>query len=253
MYMRVAIGIHKANVDAAIETYELMSQRFFTHATPTLFNGGTPRPQLSSCFLLMMKVRPPPQPQPFQRYRNTASLPPPPACAGGQHLGDLRYAQELRVHLQVCRRHRAVHPQHPRDEQLHPRHERRVERHRAHAPRLLGHGALRRPGRREAQGRLCNLPRAVARGRLRVPRPQEEQRPRGDARPRPVLRAVDPGPLHAGGLSRRAAPACRSHSVPPPPLPQRVEANEKWSLFCPNEAPGLSDVVGAEFKALYER
>jgi ribonucleoside-diphosphate reductase alpha chain len=57
--MRVAIGIHKHDIDAAIQTYELMSQRFFTHATPTLFNGGTPRPQLSSCFLLMMKVRQP--------------------------------------------------------------------------------------------------------------------------------------------------------------------------------------------------
>jgi len=44
-----------ADIDAAIETYNLMSQRFFTHATPTLFNAGTPRPQLSSCFLLAMK------------------------------------------------------------------------------------------------------------------------------------------------------------------------------------------------------
>jgi len=55
MFMRVAIGIHKADIDSAIETYDLMSQRFFTHATPTLFNGGTPRPQLSSCFLLTMR------------------------------------------------------------------------------------------------------------------------------------------------------------------------------------------------------
>ena len=55
MIMRVAIGIHGQDVDAAIETYELMSQKYFTHATPTLFNAGTPRPQLSSCFLLAMK------------------------------------------------------------------------------------------------------------------------------------------------------------------------------------------------------
>ena len=55
MIMRVAIGIHGSDVDAAIETYELMSQKYFTHATPTLFNAGTPRPQLSSCFLLAMK------------------------------------------------------------------------------------------------------------------------------------------------------------------------------------------------------
>ncbi len=55
MLMRVAVGIHKDNLDAAIETYNLMSERWFTHATPTLFNAGTPKPQLSSCFLLTMK------------------------------------------------------------------------------------------------------------------------------------------------------------------------------------------------------
>ena len=55
MYMRVAVGIHKNNVDEAIKTYHLMSERWFTHATPTLFNAGTPKPQMSSCFLLTMK------------------------------------------------------------------------------------------------------------------------------------------------------------------------------------------------------
>ena len=55
MLMRVAIGIHKDNIQSAIETYELMSQKYFTHATPTLFNAGTPKPQMSSCFLLTMK------------------------------------------------------------------------------------------------------------------------------------------------------------------------------------------------------
>ncbi|MCI5054920.1 MAG: ribonucleoside-diphosphate reductase subunit alpha [Flavobacteriales bacterium] len=55
MLMRVAVGIHKEDVESAIETYELMSERWFTHATPTLFNAGTPKPQMSSCFLLTMK------------------------------------------------------------------------------------------------------------------------------------------------------------------------------------------------------
>ena len=55
MYMRVAIGIHKTDIEAAIKTYHLMSERWFTHATPTLFNAGTPKPQMSSCFLLTMK------------------------------------------------------------------------------------------------------------------------------------------------------------------------------------------------------
>ncbi|WVO23055.1 ribonucleoside-diphosphate reductase large chain [Cryptococcus decagattii] len=55
MIMRVAVGIHGANIDKVIETYNLMSERYFTHASPTLFNAGTPRPQMSSCFLVAMK------------------------------------------------------------------------------------------------------------------------------------------------------------------------------------------------------
>ncbi|CAN1288151.1 Ribonucleoside-diphosphate reductase large subunit, partial [Linum perenne] len=55
MLMRVSVGIHKDDVDSAIKTYHSMSQRWFTHASPTLFNAGTPRPQLSSCFLVCMK------------------------------------------------------------------------------------------------------------------------------------------------------------------------------------------------------
>ncbi|MCH2229465.1 MAG: ribonucleoside-diphosphate reductase subunit alpha [Crocinitomicaceae bacterium] len=55
MLMRVSIGIHKEDIDSAIKTYNLMSEGWFTHATPTLFNSGTPKPQMSSCFLLTMK------------------------------------------------------------------------------------------------------------------------------------------------------------------------------------------------------
>jgi len=55
MYMRVAVGIHRDDIESAIRTYHLMSERWFTHATPTLFNAGTPKPQMSSCFLLTMK------------------------------------------------------------------------------------------------------------------------------------------------------------------------------------------------------
>ena len=55
MLMRVSVGIHKGDIAQAITTYELMSERWFTHATPTLFNAGTPKPQMSSCFLLTMQ------------------------------------------------------------------------------------------------------------------------------------------------------------------------------------------------------
>ena len=55
MLMRVSIGIHMNDIASAVKTYDLMSKKFFTHATPTLFNSGTPKPQMSSCFLLSMK------------------------------------------------------------------------------------------------------------------------------------------------------------------------------------------------------
>ena len=55
MLLRVAVGIHYGDIDKALRTYDLMSQGYFTHATPTLFNSGTPMPQMSSCFLLTMQ------------------------------------------------------------------------------------------------------------------------------------------------------------------------------------------------------
>ena len=55
LWLRVSLGIHKSDIDKVKETYDLMSQKYFTHATPTLFNAGTPRPQMSSCFLLAME------------------------------------------------------------------------------------------------------------------------------------------------------------------------------------------------------
>ena len=55
MLMRVAVGIHGEDMESVVETYSLLSEKWFTHATPTLFNAGTPKPQLSSCFLLTMK------------------------------------------------------------------------------------------------------------------------------------------------------------------------------------------------------
>ena len=55
LWLRVSLGIHLDDVNAAIQTYHLMSQKYFTHATPTLFNSGTPRPQLSSCYLIAME------------------------------------------------------------------------------------------------------------------------------------------------------------------------------------------------------
>jgi ribonucleoside-diphosphate reductase alpha chain len=55
LLMRVSVGVHGKDIQSAIETYNLLSEKWFTHATPTLFNAGTPKPQMSSCFLLQMK------------------------------------------------------------------------------------------------------------------------------------------------------------------------------------------------------
>ena len=55
MLMRVSVGMPQEDVESAIQTYHTLSERWFTHASPTLFNEGTPRPQLSSCFLICMK------------------------------------------------------------------------------------------------------------------------------------------------------------------------------------------------------
>jgi ribonucleoside-diphosphate reductase alpha chain len=55
MLMRVSVGIHKDDLESVVKTYNMLSEGWFTHATPTLFNAGTPKPQMSSCFLLTMK------------------------------------------------------------------------------------------------------------------------------------------------------------------------------------------------------
>ena len=55
LIMCVAVGIHGSNIDHIIETYNLMSERYFTHATPTIFKAGTPKAQMSSCFFICMK------------------------------------------------------------------------------------------------------------------------------------------------------------------------------------------------------
>ena len=67
MLMRAAVGIHDDDIEAAIETYNLMSEKWFIHATPTLFNAGTPKPQLSSCFLLCLLYT---SPSPRDRTRS---------------------------------------------------------------------------------------------------------------------------------------------------------------------------------------
>ena len=96
MLMRVAVGIHGEDIDAAIETYNMMSEKLFTHASPCLFNAATPRPQLSSCFLLTMSGD----------SIEGIFLMPLYASLLTSIFRHLRYAQAMRLDFQVGRWHR---------------------------------------------------------------------------------------------------------------------------------------------------
>ena len=145
MYMRVAIGIHKEDIDKAVETYNAMSEGWFTHATPTLFNAGTPKPQMSSCFLLTMKEDS--IPGIYDTLKQCSQIS---QSAGGIGLS----IHDIRAKGSYIK----------------------GKRHRSNAARVQRHCALRRPRGRQAQGVVCHLYGALARRRVRLPRPQEEPR-----------------------------------------------------------------------------
>jgi ribonucleoside-diphosphate reductase alpha chain len=190
MLMRVAMGIHKDDIDSAIKTYNLLSERWFTHATPTLFNAGTPKPQMSSCFLLTMKddsidgI--------YDTLKNCALIS---QSAGGIGLS---------------------HSQRAGHGLLHQGHQRHFQRPGAHAEGVQRHGPLRGPGRRQAQRRLCHVPGALARRHLRIPGPEEEPRQGRNARPRPVLRPLDARPVHEARGRKRRLDADVPQRVPRP-------------------------------------
>ena len=194
MLMRVSVGIHKDDIDGAIETYNLMSERWFTHASPTLFNAGTPRPQLSSCFLVAMKD------DSIEGIYSTLT-----DCAKisksaggiGLHITNIRgtgsyikgtngssngIVPMLRVYNDTARY---------------------VDQggtlttdHCFACPRPTNPSLCHPLPRRKAQGRHCHLPRAVAPGHSRLFGSQEEPRQGGEPRARPLLRSVDPGSVH---------------------------------------------------------
>lgn len=204
MYMRVAIGIHKEDVESAIKTYHLMSERWFTHATPTLFNAGTPKPQMSSCFLLTMKedsiegI--------YDTLKQTARIS---QSAGGIGLAihDIRATGSyiggtngtsngiipmLRVFNDTAR--------------------------------YVDQGGGKRKGAFAVYLEPWH-PDIFEFLDLRKNHGKEEMRARD------LFYALWISDLFM----------------------KRVEENGKWSLFCPNEAPGLSECWGAEFEALYTK
>ena len=204
MYMRVAIGIHKNDIDSIIETYNLMSERWFTHATPTLFNAGTPKPQMSSCFLLTMKddsiegI--------YDTLKQTAKIS---QSAGGIGL--------------------AIH-------------------------------------NIRATGSYIGGTNGTSNGlvpMLRVFNDTARYVDQGGGKRKGAF-AIYLEPWHAdifdfldlrknhGKEEARARDLFYALWISDLFM-KRVEANGEWSLFCPNEAPGLSDCWGPEFEALYTK
>jgi ribonucleoside-diphosphate reductase alpha subunit len=204
MLMRVAVGIHGEDIAAAIETYNLMSDKWFTHATPTLFNAGTPKPQLSSCFLLTMKddsidgI--------YDTLKNCAKIS---QSAGGIGLS--------------------------------------IHNVRAKGSYIKGTGGTSNgivPMLRnfDMTARYVDQGGGKRKGSFAVYlEPWHAD----------IFDFLDLKKNH-GKDELRARDLFYAMWIPDLFM-QRVENNEMWSLFCPNEAPGLADVYGDEFEKLYTK
>lgn len=204
LFMRVAVGIHGDDVDATIETYELMSQKYFIHASPTLFNAGTPRPQMSSCFLLTMKEDS--VEGIYDTLKQCALIS---KTAGGIGLNIHKIRAEGSYIAGTNGNSNGILP---------------MLRVYNNTARYIDQGGNKRPG----------------------------------------AFAIYLEPWHAdiflflsaklnhGKEEQRARDLFYGLWIPDLFM-KRVEADADWALFCPTEAPGLDDVWGDEFEALYER
>ncbi|HJW29858.1 MAG TPA: ribonucleoside-diphosphate reductase subunit alpha, partial [Saprospiraceae bacterium] len=204
MLMRAAVGIHGADITSAIETYNLMSEKWFIHATPTLFNAGTPKPQLSSCFLLSMVD------DSIQGIFETLSR-----CAKiSQSAGGIGLS---------------------------------IHNIRATGSYIKGTGGT-------SNGIIPML---------KVFNDTARYVDQGGGKRKGAF-AVYLEPWHAdimeflelkknhGKEELRARDLFYALWIPDLFM-ERVKNNENWSLFCPNEAPGLYDTYGGEFEALYHQ
>ena len=204
LLMRVALGIHGSALKLALETYDLMSQKYFIHATPTLFNAGTPRPQLSSCFLLAMKedsidgI--------YSTLRDCALI--------------SKWAGGIGLHIHNVR----------------------------------------------AKNSIINGTNGISNGivpMLRVFNNTARYVDQGGGKRNGSI-AIYLEPWHAdvqdflllrknhGNEEERARDLFYAMWVSDLFM-ERVKTNGDWSLFCPNECPGLPDCYGDEFKELYEK
>ncbi len=204
MLMRVSVGIHKTDIASALETYNLMSEKWFTHATPTLFNAGTPKPQLSSCFLLSM------QDDSIQGIFNTLTQ-----CAKiSQSAGGIG----LSIH------------------------------------NIRATGSYIKGTNGQSNGVVPML---------RVFNDTARYVDQGGGRRKGSF-AIYLEPWHSdvfeflelkknhGKEEHRARDLFYAMWISDLFM-KRVKADADWSLFCPNECPGLYDSYGAKFEALYEK
>ncbi|GAB1217591.1 ribonucleotide-diphosphate reductase subunit rnr1 [Aspergillus terreus] len=204
LLMRVAVGIHGNDIEKAIETYHLMSQKYFTHASPTLFSAGTPQPQLASCFLVDMKE------DSIEGIYDTLKT-----CAMiSKNAGGIG----LNVH------------------------------------RIRSTGSYI-GGTNGTSNGLVPM--------LRVFNNTARYVDQGGNK-RPGAFAIYLEPWHSDVFEfldlrkNHGKEEVRARDLfyalwTPDLFMKRVEANGDWTLFCPNEAPGLADVYGDEFDALYEK
>lgn len=204
MLMRVAVGIHMDDIEEVVKTYNLLSEKWFTHATPTLFNAGTPKPQLSSCFLLTMKedsiegI--------YDTLKQTAKIS---QSAGGIGLS--------------------------------------IHNVRATGSYIKGTGGVSNgivPMLRnfDMTARYVDQGGGKRKGSFAI-----YLEPWHDD----IFAFLDLRKNH-GKEELRARDLFYALWIPDLFM-KRVENNEMWSLFCPNEAPGLADCHGEEFEKLYAK
>lgn len=203
MWLRVSVGIHGSNLEKVRATYELMSQKYFTHATPTLFNAGTPRPQLSSCYLIAMES------DSIDGIFNTLK-----ECANiSKHAGGI-----------------GVHVHNIRASGSHIRGTNGTSNGLVPMLRVFNNTAryIDQGGKRNGTIAVYLEPwHADITHFLEMKMNHGDE----DAKGRDLFYALWVPDLFMA----------------------RVKTNAEWSLFCPDECPGLSDVYGDEFDALYVR
>ena len=203
MYMRVAIGIHGHDIDHVLETYEALSKGLFIHATPTLFNAGTPRPQMSSCFLIANKE------DSIEKIYDTVK-----ECAQIS-----KWAGGIGLHIHDVRANKShIRGTNGTSDGI--------------IPMLRVYNSTARyvnqAGRRKGSIAVYLEPwHADILDFLEIRLNQGDE----EARCRDLFSAM----------------------WIPDLFMKRVESGGNWSLFCPDQARGLSDVYGKEFEDLYEK